>query len=114
MQDLKLQIPEGHEVDLENSDLSKGIVKLKVKAEKKNVVTLDPNGPFGHQGWINGKMGERGSVAFIVFTQEEDPALNNIHGHGASLYLYSDGAGQWYNENGDEIRGELFYKPNNQ
>ena len=115
MQDLKLQIPEGHEIDLENSDLAKGIVKFKVKQEeKKNTVTLK-----NLTDRIHGYIAD--IQAFSIYPEEGGGFAeyggcrrgHEVSGHLASIRLFSDEDGQWFDENGNEVEGYLFYKPNN-
>ena len=80
------------------------------KANEKNlnVITKFPNEDRIHF-YINKK--EAGCL-FPTEEQGDDYNGCEISGHLASLYLNNINYGMWYDEDGNEIGGYLFFKPN--
>jgi hypothetical protein len=72
---------------------------------KPNIITKTPNGE-NKDGHINGLW------AFCLYSTEEQGMHtkgHDISGHKASIFL-TDLGGTWYDENGKEISGYLYFK----
>ena len=77
------------------------------KVVKPNVVTHFPTAD-NSDGYINGKW-----VFSIDQTEEQGDNFSgcDISGHKASMFLVNS-HGTWFTEDGTQVQGYLFYKPN--
>ena len=114
MKDFKIEVPEGYEIDNENSSLEDGVIRFKEKKIKRNIITkihINENPDNGHTY----KFSSINNVpCFAIFEKSlHFPKwVNESYSQGASLAL-SNANGRWYDEDGNKIDGYLFFKPYN-
>jgi len=100
MKEIKIKPPDGYEIDRENSTFD----CIRFKPSNHNQITqseaCDDDYNIGDL-W-----------AFSLFETERQGGHYSgscVSGHKASIYLCSS-YGDWYNEDGEKIRGHLYYK----
>lgn len=100
--EIRITPPDGYEIDKNKSTFD--CIKFKPIDDVKNVVDLSPYSSTKLAEYrINNKW------AFTIYTTEIDDN-HKIMDHGPSMFLCHC-HGQWYDENGKEITGYLYYKP---
>jgi hypothetical protein len=102
--EIKIVPPEGYEIDRENSTLDCIVFKQK-PAVKLNEITISS----GSKPMI--KVNKCDGMTLLM-TEAEGFGKKGmeVSGHMASAFLHSC-EGDWITENGDMIRGYLFFKP---
>lgn len=100
-----MKAPEGYEFEI----IDKDTVKLVKKEDKKLKITDVQNMLNGkHMVHINGK-------CTYNYYDEEQQGIGfkgqEVSGHKAMLFLFTC-TGTWYDQQGNEIEGYLYFKPN--
>lgn len=106
--EIKIVPPEGYEIDKEHSTFE--CIKFKEKAKLNVITSRNSRGLYCEDVSINNHW------AFTIMKTESEGNGYGVGlektGHKASLFLVDSSDNRWFDENGNMIRGYLFYGPN--